>query len=245
MFYPYFYVFLNLVLRLFEERRRCEEIDQAILDVQKAIDDKQDEEKELISLLDKNLKYKQYLEQIVDQAKESSVDFTDIQDILDRYSTLKSMNDCLVSKMEVNMKEHDARRLGYAQFIKKSGNEILNMNNDAARLQKELELVTVTLDKMERLEFGTYQNPNEVITEISQALIVIDNMIERLQCHAHSSLSNSSILPRISDMEGGLEKKVGMALERLDLIADLINDYDSILANTMVKVSSAMNANVQ
>lgn len=220
-----------------EERRKCEEIDQAISDLQTAMRRKKDEEQELIALLDQKLRYKQYLEEVVDYAKQqiSSEDFADIQDILDRYSTLKSMNECLVSKMEFNMNEHDARRLSYAQFMKNSGNEILNMNNDVARLQKELEIVNVMADKMESLEFGTHQNSTEVMTDISQVLLAIDNMIERLQCHAHSSLSNKSRLPKISAMEDGIDKKVRMASERLDLIADLINDYDSILANTKTK----------
>lgn len=230
----------QLVLRLSDERRRCEEIDQAISEVQKAIHDKNIEEKDLIALLDKNRRYKEYLENVVvDQAQdeespassEGSASGDDIQDILDRYYTLKSMNDSLLSKMDVNMKEHDTRRLRYAQFMKKSGNDILNMNNDVARLQKELELVTVMSDKLERLELGTYQNSNEVITDISQVLLVIDNMLEKLQCHAHPSLSSNSKPPTLTAMEG-IEKKVRMASERLDIIADLINDYDSILANT-------------
>jgi len=230
----------QLVLRLSDERRRFEEIDQAISEVQNAIHDQNIEEKDLIALLDKNRRYKEYLENVVvDQAQdeespvssEDSASGDDIQDILDRYYTLKSMNDSLLSKMDVNMKEHDTRRLRYAQFMKKSGNDILNMNNDVARLQKELELVTVMSDKLERLELGTYQNSNEVITDISQVLLVIDNMLEKLQCRAHPSLSCSSKPPTLTAMEG-IEKKVRIASERLDIIADLINDYDSILVNT-------------
>lgn len=219
--------------RCAEERRQCESTDVEILQLQQKQNGKIEEEKQLSNLLAQNQRYQEYLKSVVEMAKGSSEDFTEIQDILDRYSTLKNTNDDLVTKMQINTKEHEARRSSYAHFMKKSGNEMLNMNNEIARLQKELEQVTIASNKIDSLDYGTCQNVNELTTEISQALLVIDNMVERLEFQAHPSLSQSSgahVASKISSLmeERGLEMKVKNAVERLDGVADLIVDYESI-----------------
>ena len=221
--------------RCAEERRQCESTDVEILQLQQKLNGKIEEEKQLSNLLAQNQRYQEYLKSVVEKAKVSSEDFTEIQDILDRYSTLKNTNDDLVTKMQINTKEHEARRSSYAHFMKKSGNEMLNMNNEIARLQKELEQVTIASNKIDSLDYGTCQNVNELTTEISQALLVIDNMVERLEFQAHPSLSQSSgahVASKISSLteEHGLEMKVKNAIERLDGVADLIVDYESIAA---------------
>jgi len=214
-------------LRIAEETKRCEEIDEEISKIQTTIDCKKDEVKEVSSGLVQNMKYKQYLQKVIEAAQELSEDFEDIQDIIDRYKTLKATNDHLAYQMELNMKEHDARRVSYAHFMKKSRNELMSMNNHIAKLQKELESVMVTSNELGNINYGSYDHSNEVIINISQALLVIDNMIERLECHAHPSLSKSTKPSRISALPG-LDEQVNMATERLDVIAELINDYDGI-----------------
>lgn len=179
------------------------------------------------NLLSQNQKYQKYLKSVVDKAP--SEDFGEIQDVLDRYSTLKSTNDDLATKMKLNTKDHEARRTSYTQFVKKSGNEMLNMNNEIARLQKELEQVTIASNEIDSLDYGTCQNVNELTTEISQALLVIDNMVERLEFQAHPSQSPSPVVSKNSlTEENGLEIKVNTAVEKLDSVADLIVDYESI-----------------
>jgi hypothetical protein len=70
---------------------------------------------------------------------------------------------------------------------------------------------------------------NELTTEISQALLVIDNMVERLEFQAHPSQSPSPVVSKNSlTEENGLEIKVNTAVEKLDSVADLIVDYESI-----------------
>jgi len=214
--------------RCAEERRVCESTEREIAKLQILLNDKIAEERKLSITLLENQKYQQYLKSVVEKVQGSSDDFSEIQDIVDRFATLKSTNTDLVSQMQVNTSEHEARRFSYAQFIKKSGNEMLNMNNEIARLQKELEQVTIASNKMESLDYGTCRNVNELTTEISQALLVIDNMAERLEYHAHPSLSKSQqSSSKMSEVEG-IGNKVKKANEKLEGIADLIVDYESI-----------------
>lgn len=188
------------------------------------LDSKIEEETNLSNLLSQNQKYEKYLKGVVEKVQGSD-DFSEIQDILDRFATLISTNNDLLSQIQVNTREHEARRFGYAQFMKKSANEMLNMNNEIARLQKELEQVTIASNKVESLDFGTCRNVNELTTEISQALLAIDNMMERLIYHAHPSLSNNQ---KFVAVEEGLEVKVKQSVEKLDTITDLVVDFESI-----------------
>ena len=191
------------------------------------LDGKIEEESKLSSLLNKNKKYQKYLKEVVENVQGSD-DFSEIQDILDRYATLKSTNTDLLSQIQVNTREHEARRFSYAQFMKKSANEMLNMNNEIARLQKELEQVTIASNKVESLDFGTCQNVNELATEISQALLVIDNMMGRLLYQAHESLSKNQQSPK-NGIEGRLmHEKVEQSIKKLDTVTDLIIDFESI-----------------
>ena len=185
------------------------------------------EERKLSELLANNQKYHLYLKNALGKVQ-SSDDFSEIQDILDRYTNLKSTNEDLLQQIQANTVEHEARRFSYAQFMKKSGNEMLNMNNEIARLQKEFEQVTIASNKMESLDHGTCQNVNELRTEISQALLVIDNMVERLEYHAHPSLPKTPQSTKTDYKEEGLDIKVKNAVEKLDRIADLSVDYEGI-----------------
>lgn len=216
-----------MLQRSADDTRLCESTDREIERLQKVLEEKNEEERILSLSVKQNKKYKDYLKNVVEEVQTSSGDFSEIQDILDRYTTLKNTNDDLLNQMQNNTRGHDVRRTNYAQFMKKSGNEMLNMNNEIARLQKELERATIELNKMESLDSGSSRNANELTTEISQALLVIDNMSDRLEFHAHPSLHDKKKNP-IKNVEGGIEIKVKNAFGKLQGITGRIVDYGSI-----------------
>lgn len=218
---------LALLQRSVDDTRLCESTDREIERLQKILEAKNEEARILSLSVKQNKKYEDYLKNVVEEVQTSSGDFSEIQDILDRYATLKKTNDDLLSQMQKNTKGHESRRTNYAQFMKKSGNEMLNMNNEIARLQKELERSTIELNKMESLDSGSSRNTNELTTEISQALLVIDNMSDRLEYHAHPSLQDKKRNPQ-KNVEGGIEIKVNNAISKLQGITDRIVDYGSI-----------------
>lgn len=193
------------------------------------LDNKLDEERNLSNLLSKNLKYQTYLKQVVEEMQGSD-DFAEIQDILDRHATLKNTNKDLLAQIHVNTREHEARRFSYAQFMKKSANEMLNKNNEIARLQKELEQVTISSNKVESLDYGNCRNVNELTSDISRAVLAIGNMMTRLKYHAHPSLSKNASSPK-GDEEDGLENKVNNAINRLNSVGELLIDYECIASD--------------
>ncbi len=207
----------------------CEATDKEVEDLQRLLSEKKAEEHILSQTLAQNQKYKEYLNSVVEEVQGSSDDFAEIQDILDRYTTLKNTNDDLTHQMQENTKGHEAGRTSYAQFMKKSANEMLNMNNEIARLQKEFEQVTIESNKMESLDSGTSRNANELTTEISQALLAIDNMVEKLEYQAHPSLKEKVRKRTMKTNEEGIETKVNNAIKKLQGIAHRIVDYTSIV----------------
>ena len=219
----------NVYHRIAEEKRQTESTEAEINELKKILKSKMDEEKKIMNLLNKNEKYKSYLKGVIEKVQGSD-DFSEIQDILDRHATLKSTNSDLLSQIQINTREHEAKRFSYSQFMKKSANEMLNMNNEIARLQKELEQVTISSNKVGNIDFALNHGAHEMTIEISQALLVIDNMMDRLTHHANPSLSKNpkSVKPA---SEEGLEVKVKQSVEKLDTIADLIVDFEDIANN--------------
>ena len=125
--------------RCTDECRIREAEEKEILKLKGLLSTKACEEKDLIEKLSRNEKYHKYLKCVIKEAQTSSDNYSEIQDILDRYQTLKTTNNDLISQLKRNTKDHEISRLSYTQFTKKSGNEILNMNNEIVTLQKEMD----------------------------------------------------------------------------------------------------------
>lgn len=216
--------------RCADECRICEAKEMEISKLQDVLKIKAGEEKDLAEKLSRNQKYHNYLKSVIKQAQLDSGDYSEIQDILDRYQTLKSTNDDLVGQLQKNTKDHEASRLSYTQFTKKSGNAILNMNNEIAALQKKMEQLTVRSNKMESLDDGTTRNVSDMTADLSQIFVVVNQILERFEsCRSNKKPRGSTNDPQSSGVDGeSLEEKTKRAIEKLDKIGEYIADYKSI-----------------
>lgn len=225
--------------RCADECKVCEEKDREIVQLQELLDAKAMEEKELDEKLSNNKKYHCYLTSVINQAKVTSDDYTEIQDILDRYQTLKSTNDDLLSQLRKNTKDHEASRLSYTQFTKKSSNAILNMNNEIAALQKEMDQLTVKSNNIESLDDGAARDVTDLTAELSQVFVVVNQILGRFESRRSRkqiiikgtiSTTTAAGNPPLSPVGNGenLEVKTKKAVARLDKIAEYMTDYKSI-----------------
>lgn len=216
--------------RCADESRIREAKEKEISKLQDLLNTKTCEDKDLADKLARNKKYQHYLKSIIEQVQVSCDDYSEIQDILDRYQTLKSTNDDLLRRLQTNTKDHEASRLSYTQFTKKSGNAILNMNNEIAALQKEMEQVTIRSNNMESLDDGTARDVTELTADLSQIFVVVDQIVERFESRTRHNK------PRVTKQdtrnynadEQSLEEKTKMALEKLVKITEYMTDYKSI-----------------
>jgi len=75
----------------------------------------------------KHLKYQSFLYSVVEHVQtQGTEDFPEVQDLLNRYKTLRDANEDLNRRQLVHDKENESKRIKYAQFKKERANEVLN-----------------------------------------------------------------------------------------------------------------------
>ncbi len=222
------------IKRCADESRIREEKEKEVVKLTDILKRKTQEEKDGTEQLLKNKKFQQYLNAVVHEMQLSFSDYSEIQDALDRFETLKSTNDDLLSQLKKNTKQHEESRLYFTQFSKTSGNAILNMNNQIASLQKEMDLVTSKLNNIEGLGGGgtaslSSHGTSELTADLSQIFVVVDQILERFESVRAKHKSTLQREKRQSHTEVDLENKTRRAVDKLEKICDYLVDYKSIV----------------
>ena len=216
------------IKRCAEESRIREEKEKEVIKLKKLLETKTREEKDCAEQLLKNRKFQQYLNAVVQEMQLSFSDYSEIQDALDRFETLKSTNEDLVSQLKNNTKQHEASRFDFTQFTKISDNSILNMNNQIASLQKEMDIVTSKLNNMEGIDVGLSRDSAELTADLSQIFVVVDQILDRFETRRAKHKSNVQKNKEKRNTEVNLHDKTKRAMDKLDKICDFIIDYKSI-----------------
>ena len=236
--------------RCADECRIRELKEEEIIKLKDLLQIKSDEEKDLSEKLSRGRKYPEYLKRVIQKEvaqtptlSSSSDEYSEIQDVLDRYQTLKTTNDDLLKKLEQNTKDHEVSRSNYTQFTKTSSNDILNMNNEIVALQKEMDQLNIESKNNggggelgNKLEDG--REVTDLTADLSQIFVVVNQMLERFEslrsknqnCKAPSSSNNH----KHNDVGGygidgeTIEEKTKRTVEQLEKISDYMVDYKSI-----------------
>jgi hypothetical protein len=218
----------NAIRRMSQEETQITEQDREIQDLKCLMEQKRLLESELHARVESNMKYKIYLNQVVELSQTSSGDFSEIQHILDRYAILKSTNDELHLRIQNNTREHEARRSNYAKFMKKSGNEILSLNNDIARYQKEIESISLRANKTIEMLHGASRNNNDSLSEHTRAMYVIRHIKNRLIGESENSSMNPKSISH-DKKSNSIESKVQHAIEELQVIGERLEEFQAIV----------------
>ena len=219
------------------------------------------EEKELTFTLTKNMKYHNYLSDVVDFVQRSSDDFPEIQGILNRYNTLKNANQYLIQERQRNIAEIESRQVDYQQFVKQTSNAILNENNEIASLQKDLETCVFSATETQAKVETDVRARSDKTLELGQLFSSIDNILEQFNRNssANSSSSTANYNKRNANKGSGAsssdsttagatteaataktatnknmritESRAQEAIENLERIAEYIIDYKDIVAS--------------
>lgn len=88
-------------------------------------------------VVEKHAKYQRYLEAVV----EEDSDLQEVGELLNRHSTLVATNTDLKQQQRANNEEMERVRADMNSMAKRRNDEILNKNNEIARLKKRLEAV--------------------------------------------------------------------------------------------------------
>lgn len=198
------------------------------------VQQKNKEEEKLRTLVNSHLKYKHFLKKVVDLSQASSGEFSEIQHIIDRYHLLNSTNCELHTKIQNNTKEHEAMRFKYAQFMKYSGNDILAMNNQIARLQRELEQLSLNANRSLEIFHGTSRKANTFLAELTRAMCVIDHMKERLIGGDRNKAFETSTHEK-DTVTKIIHSKISQATGDIQIIADHLIAYQEIVKEYISK----------
>jgi len=167
--------------RTADEKRQIEQKEKETISLTQILNTQIENEKQLASNLEHNMKYQNYLSSVVDHVQRASDDFPEVQDILNRHNTLRNANRDLMSQQARNVGWSEERRGEFLQFLKDGANGMLNRNNEIAGLQKELETCTLgTVGVQSLLEVGI-QSMSDKTCELGQVIASVENLYERFE----------------------------------------------------------------
>ncbi|GLI67448.1 hypothetical protein VaNZ11_011641 [Volvox africanus] len=166
------------------------------------------EKDRILEVLEKNMRYQQYLESVLEVADE----YQEVSDLLLRHATLSATN--------ADLKDHQRRCSELAEkvrtelqiYVKQKTDEILNLNNQVAKLKTELEGYEAEAMVQEAKKDSSLQIASQRTLEYGQVVLSADNIFNR--CRSKSSIGH----PAESN-----------PLHQLDVIGNFVSDLGAII----------------
>jgi uncharacterized membrane protein YgcG len=212
-----------------DERKQREQKDIEIKRYEIQLRDKMIEEQILKREVEKNLKYQEYLENVVHYL---SKDFPEISDVLNRYRTLKDVNIYLNEKQKADDLKNEITQRDFLLFRKENENVILNYGNEVAELQIRQEMCKNRTMRLENEIDLTNYEISEKTLELGQIISSVSNILERCDHsfrlrHNKPSLQQEKTTDFINDSLS-LYNLCKRSIGKLDEIAMFIIDYRDI-----------------
>ena len=186
--------------------------------------------------MNKSLRYHNYLSNVVDFLQGTPNDFAEVQDILNRYSTLMQVNSDLARRQQAFMSDNEESRRYLVELSKDKANALLQCNNEIASLQKCLDSYSLS-SKREQSDSGPIGHELSNTAALGQLRASVQNLLLRFENYSRRAVNNdarknnntrviegesrSASLQRAEDDEA-----TGSAIER---IAEYIIDYSATI----------------
>merc|ERR1719487_2596041 len=153
------------------------------------------EEQTLKEEVERNMKYQEYLENVVLYLTK---DFPEIADVLNRYKTLKDVNLYLTQKQVADEELNEVTRREFLTFRKENENVILNYGNEVAELQVRLEQCqTRTMRLQNEIDSSNFEALDKSLA-LGQVLTSVSNILQRCE-HSFRQRHNKPIMDKGSD----------------------------------------------
>jgi chromosome segregation ATPase len=123
-------------------------------------------------------KYEDYLDLVI---KEHSDQYSDLGELLQRHFVLENSHKNLKKQQQDLENELERLRTEAAQFEKEKSNEILLLNNDLARLQKELDEVDNRKNDLQSQVEASSNDASSKNLSLGRILMAIDNLHSRCE----------------------------------------------------------------
>ena len=163
-------------------------------------------------------------------------DYHEIQDLLNRYKTLRGANDDLSRRQKDYEDLSEKKKEDFIKYMKERANEILNANNEIALLQDKLEQTEATTYRLQADVDSAIRGMSDKTLELCQILAAVDNLLERFVTHMTKHKQKRDVADKKPIIKPGtasaetLEVEGKLAIERLDEICTYMTDYADIVA---------------
>lgn len=213
--------------RAAEEKKQREMKEKEIEKLEAQLKSKLKEEHLLKEEVEKNLKYQDYLENVV---QTMSKFFPEISDILNRYKTLRDANIYLIEKHKTDEGANDSMQKDYISFKKFKENQMLNESNAIAEMQLILEHgKTRTMRVQGEIDKVTME-ASEKSLELGQIISSVGNILERCE-ESFRIRHNKPHVDRTQEKmnDKPLAEQCARTKSKLDEIAMFMVDYRDII----------------
>jgi len=215
--------------RATEERKQRELKELEIEKLEAQFKSKLKEESILKEELEKNLKYQDYLDNVV---QTMSKYFPEIPDILNRYKTLRDANTYLIEKHHQDEGSNDNTQRDFLSYKKFKENQILNDSNAIAEMQVYLEQGKSKANRVQDEVDKLNMDASEKGLELGQILASVSNILERADQSfriRHNKPPVERSADKMADMK--LMEKYLRTVSKLDEVEMFMVDYRDIIAN--------------
>lgn len=185
------------------------------------------EERILKAEVEKNRKYQDFLDNVVQYM---SKDFPEVNDILNRYKTLKDVNRYLDEKQQSDEENNEALLCEFEDYKKETENEILKKNNDIAEMQDRLEHCRMRKTVLQNESDTANDEDSKKSLALGQVLSSVTNILERCE-ESFRIRHNKPHVERSSEFSNGtpVSDQCSRAMSKLEDIAQYCIDYDHIV----------------
>lgn len=121
-------------------------------------------------------KYEAYLESVRDR---NTDEYSELNDILARYATLKKSNTKLNERMQQLESELEELKTTVANYEKDMKTQIMQLNNDIAQLQQRFETIEDQKNKLKSEAEEVSSKKLSKVSDLARILMAIDNLENR------------------------------------------------------------------
>ena len=209
--------------RAAEEKKQRETKEVEIRKLEAQLKQKLKEEAQLKQEVEKNIKYQDYLDSVV---QSMSKFFPEIADILNRYTTLRNANTHLLEKQQADETLNENTLREYLSYRKDKENQILNYNNEIAEMQLRMEREQSKTMALQGQIEGAIKGASDRARELGQILSSVANTLDRCEENFRRR-HNKPQVDRSADKLDGmpLDEQVRRTILKLDEIAMFMTDF--------------------
>ncbi|KAF4675291.1 Coiled-coil domain containing 42 [Perkinsus olseni] len=177
-------------MRAGEESNQIKIKEAEIDDIERELEESRRMHRELQHEVGKNLRYEAYLELV----KESSDDYSEIQDILTRYRTLEAANSDLRAIQSALDAQAEQMRIQLNTYNRQKAMEILEATNRAASLQTDLEDAEKLATKLDEEVKEASEQDAGLRLDLGQIVASVENLFKRCVSQRPQIQHGSSML---------------------------------------------------